>query len=229
MFEHLTFGWQLIVGILVIAVVGYLLGSVNFAIITTRAKLHEDIRDYGSGNAGMTNVLRTQGKKNATVVFIGDFLKGAAAVGFGYLIGWLLFGAESLLFGGYIGFLSVVLGHMFPVFYQFKGGKGISTSAGAALVIEPMMFLAILLTFLAVTLISRIVSLGSICAAVMLPLSMFLIRFFQNGKDILFETLFCCVIAALVIFMHRQNISRLIHGTENRFGKKKDKKDPSEE
>ena len=221
MFENLTLNWQFFVAFVVIAVAAYLIGSINFAIITTKIKAHKDIRDYGSGNAGMTNVLRTQGKGPAAIVLAGDFLKGVAAVGIGYLAAWWLMGPDSLRLGGYIGFLFVLLGHLFPVFYQFKGGKGILASAGAVLALEPIVFGIILATFIIVVLLSKTVSLASICAAVMLPISMFFLRLFQHGQDIVFETIFACVIAALVIFMHRQNIVRLVHGTENKFGKKK--------
>ena len=221
MFENLTLNWQFFVAFVVIAVAAYLIGSINFAIITTKIKANKDIRDYGSGNAGMTNVLRTQGKGPAAIVLVGDFLKGVAAVGVGYLVAWWLMGPDSLRLGGYIGFLFVLLGHLFPVFYQFKGGKGILASAGAILALEPIVFAIILATFIIVVLLSKIVSLASICAAVMLPVSMFFLRLFQHGQDIVFETVFTCVVAALVIFMHRQNIVRLVHGTENKFGKKK--------
>ena len=103
MFENLALNWQFFVAVAVIAVAAYLIGSINFAIITTKVKAHEDIRDYGSGNAGMTNVLRTQGKGPAAIVLVGDFLKGAVSVGIGYLVGWWLMGAPSLRLGGYIG------------------------------------------------------------------------------------------------------------------------------
>lgn len=221
MFENLTLNWQFFVAAVVIAIAAYLIGSINFAIITTKVKAHTDIRDYGSGNAGMTNVLRTQGKGPAAIVLAGDFLKGVASVGVGYLFGWWLMGAESMRFGGYIGFLFVLLGHLFPVFYQFKGGKGILASAGAILALEPIAFGAVLLTFVIVVLLSKTVSLASICAAVMLPISMCVLRLIQRGPDVIFETIFACAVAALIIFMHRQNIVRLAHGTENKFGKKK--------
>ena len=221
MFEHLMINWQFFAAFGLIAIVSYLIGSVNFAIITTKARLNKDIRDYGSGNAGMTNVLRTQGKSAAAVVFVGDFIKGAASAAIGFLIGWWLLGAESFRLGGYIGYFFVLMGHLFPVFYQFKGGKGILASAGAMVVLEPIVFAAILLTFAVVVLASRIVSLASICGAAMLPISMFILRLCQGSADLIFEAVFCLVVAALVIFMHRQNIVRLMNGTENRFGKKK--------
>jgi len=221
MFEHLTINVQFFVAFALIAVIAYLIGSINFAIITTKVRLNKDIRDYGSGNAGMTNVLRTQGKNAAAVVFVGDFIKGAASVAIGFLIGWWLLGAGSLRLGGYIGYLFVLLGHLFPVFYQFKGGKGILASAGAMVVLEPIVFAVIVLTFAVVVLASRIVSLASICGAAMLPVSMFVLRLCQGSGDLIFETAFCFVVAVVVIFMHRQNIVRLLNGTENRFGKKK--------
>lgn len=221
MFEHLTLNWQFFLAVILIAVAGYLLGSINFAIITTKVKVHEDIRDHGSGNAGMTNVLRTLGKAPAAIVLVGDFLKGAAAVGFGLLLGLWLMGPEVCRLGGYIGCLFALFGHLFPVFHQFKGGKGILVSAGAVLVLDPIIFCVVVLTFAIVVALSKTVSLASISAAVVLPVSMLVLRLLQNGQDIIFEVVFCCVIAALVIVMHRQNIVRLVHGTENKFGKKK--------
>ena len=221
MFAHLTLNWQFFAGAAAIAVIAYLLGSINFAIITTKIKAHEDIRDYGSGNAGMTNVLRTQGKGPAAIVTVGDFLKGVFAVGIGYLIALWLMGPDSFRFGGYIGCLFDILGHLFPVFYQFNGGKGILAAAGSILLLDPFVFLAVFGTFLIVVLCSKIVSLASLSAAVVFPIAMFLLRWLQHSPDFVFEGIFAVVIAALIIFMHRQNINRLVHGTENKFGKKK--------
>lgn len=223
MFAHMTMNWQFFVASIAIAVAAYLLGSINFAIITTRVKSHEDIRDYGSGNAGMTNVLRTQGKKAAVIVTAGDFLKGVAASGVGLLLSYWLIGPESLRLGAYIGCFFALLGHLFPVFYQFKGGKGILVSAGAILLIDPFVFLAVLATFFIVVLCSKIVSLASISAAVMFPVAMLVLRLIEQSPDVLFETIFACVISVLIIFMHRQNIKRLLSGTEHKFGQKNKK------
>ena len=206
--------WNIVVSILLAAVCAYLLGSINFAIIVTKLFAHKDIRDFGSGNAGLTNVLRTLGKGPAAFVLVGDFMKGVLSV----VIGKLLFqylggvgeGSEWFMLGGYIGAFFAVLGHIYPIFHGFKGGKGILITAGVMLVLDPWVLCVILGTFIIVVLISRIVSLGSISAAVVYP-------FATLGVDAGLALL----ISVLVIFMHRGNINRLINHTESKLGQKK--------
>ena len=202
----------------VAAIIGYLLGSINFAVIVSRLLDHDDIRNYGSGNAGMTNILRVYGKKQAALVLLGDFGKGVAAV----FIARFIFERAGItaMDGAYVGALAVLLGHLFPVFFGFRGGKGVLTSAGIMLLVNPVVFAILVPIIVALMLITRIVSLGSITAAVLYP---FLTYFVVNaqGRPALLETLVAGLMAVRVIYMHRSNLKRLLNGTESRFGKKK--------
>ncbi len=221
----MIFTWEMFWAILLAAVCGYLLGSIIFAIIVTKLFARKDIRDFGSGNAGLTNVLRTLGKGPAACVLVGDFMKGVLSV----IIGKLLFehlggavdGSEWFMLGGYIGAFFAVLGHIFPVFHGFKGGKGILITAGVMLLLNPWVLCIILGTFIIVVVISRYVSLASISAAVMYPVATFLVEFLSQQKTVWIDTVLAAIIAALVIFMHRGNIKRLLSHTESKLGQKK--------
>lgn len=200
------------------AAAAYLLGSINFAVVVSRLIDHDDIRNYGSGNAGMTNILRVYGKKQAALVCIGDFSKGVLAVFFGR---WLFaYAGITVLDGGYVGALFVLLGHLFPVFFGFRGGKGVLTSAGIMLLLNPVVFLILVPCIVVMMFITRIVSLGSITAAVIYPFLTYLVTTLQ-GKPAGLNTLMAALMAIIVIYMHRENIKRLLNGTESRFGKKK--------
>lgn len=202
------------------AVLAYLIGSINFAIITSRVVIKRDIREYGSGNAGMTNVLRILGKWPAVVVTAGDFLKGVTAI----LIGrWLAeaFMGEVPVYIDHVAALAATLGHCFPVFYKFKGGKGILVSAGIILMTCPLALVVMLTVFAALTLTTRIVSVGSIAAAAIYPVLVLAIGLAAGASALWLDALSALLRAALVIWMHRGNIKRLLNGTENRFGKKK--------
>ena len=195
--------------IFIAGLAGYLLGSVSFSIILSRVRYQDDIRRHGSGNAGMTNTLRTYGKLSAVLVLLGDAAKGALA---GWL-GWLLAGEAGM----YVAGLLAVIGHMAPVFFDFRGGKGVATAAGFILVSNPPVFLLLLVVFLAVVFLSRYVSLGSVTVAVLYPLG----SLFFRGPSGVWQSALCpFFIAALVIWAHRSNIKRLATGTENKLGKK---------
>lgn len=200
------------------AIIGYLLGSINFAIIVCRLLDHDDIRSHGSGNAGMTNVLRVYGKKQAALVLLGDFGKGVAAV---FIARYIFERAGiTVMDGAYVGALAVLLGHLFPLFFGFRGGKGVLTSAGIMLLVNPVVFAILVPVIVVFMLVTRIVSLGSITAAVLYPiLTYFVVN--AQGKPPLLDTLLAALMAVLVIYMHRSNIKRLLNGTESRFGKKK--------
>jgi len=202
------------------ALIGYLLGSLNFAVIVSRLLDHDDIRNYGSGNAGMTNILRVYGKKQAALVLLGDFGKGVLAVFLARaLFRWA---GITVMDGAYVGALAVLLGHLFPVFFGFRGGKGILTSAGIMLLVNPKVFVILVPFIVILMLITRIVSLGSITAAVLYPILTYVVLTHQ-GRPALLDTLFAALMAVLVIYMHRANIKRLLNGTESRFGTKKAK------
>lgn len=194
--------WKLLLSV----VIGYFLGSTSFSIIFSKL-LGGDIRKKGSGNPGATNVARLYGIGMGLATFAGDFIKTVIAI----LIAEMLIGDLGILAGGF----SSLLGHCYPAFHDFKGGKGISCGAAIALMINWRIFLCLAAVFLAVAFASRKVSLGSICAAAALPV---LTAVFHCGAVM---TAACAVGAAFVIFRHRTNISRLIQGTEPDFRAKK--------
>ena len=209
---------QTVLATILAAAAAYLLGSVSFAVVVSKGLYHQDVRQYGSGNAGMTNILRTYGKKAAALTLAGDFLKGIAAV----VIGRLIFAAMgvTLFDGAYVGGLFAILGHLYPVYFGFRGGKGILTSIGIIAVINPLVFVGLLIIGLPLIFLTKIVSVGSLAGAVCYPILTLLVDSFQGGISWL-DFSFSVVIALLVIWMHRANIKRLLNGTENRFGGKK--------
>ena len=209
---------QTVLATILAAAAAYLLGSVSFAVVVSKGLYHQDVRQFGSGNAGMTNILRTYGKKAAALTLAGDFLKGIAAV----VIGRLIFAAMgvTLFDGAYVGGLFAILGHLYPVYFGFCGGKGILTSIGIIAVINPFVFVGLLIIGLPLIFLTKIVSVGSLAGAVCYPILTLLVDSFQGGISWL-DFSFSVVIALLVIWMHRANIKRLLNGTENRFGGKK--------
>ncbi len=200
---------------IIVIVVSYLLGSINSSIIVSKALMGKDIREYGSGNAGSTNSYRMMGGKKTLIVMAGDLLKGIIAVVFA----GILFGELGQLGG--IGKMTaasaVIIGHIFPVFFGFKGGKGILTAAAAFGVFDIRVLAIILGTFIIVVLICRFVSLASVCAAAMLPVAVLILGYGVTSPIFILSF----VTAALVIFMHRSNIVRLVRGTESKFSFKR--------
>lgn len=205
------------------AIIGYLLGSVNFAIIVSKVFAHDDIRKHGSGNAGMTNVLRTLGKGPALITLIGDFSKGIISVLLVRLLLHFICGIDGFYPADYIVALTALLGHVFPLYYGFKGGKGILVSFGALMILSPISGLICFGGFLIAVLLTRYVSLGSIIAGLLYPLSIMLLTYLSNGQIHWIEVVFSLPIAGLVIFMHRSNIIRLIHHEENKLSFKSKK------
>ncbi len=192
----------------IIVVVSYLLGSLNFAIIVSKFQDGKDVREFGSGNAGITNYLRAFGSKSALAVIAGDMLKCIVAV----LLGGLLASFMGKLVAG----IFVMLGHMFPVYFGFKGGKGVLTSAAFILVLDWRIFLIGIGVFIIIAAATKYVSLASIIAMSVVPV---LVYFFYEGN--VYFVIATVVIASIVIFMHRENIKRLIAGTETKFKLKK--------
>lgn len=205
--------------------IAYLLGSISFSIIFTKKFAGVDVRTKGSGNAGSTNVLRVAGKKAAALTLICDILKGVAAVLIAALIGWIFkCDANRIAILAQLAGLFVVIGHTFPVFFKFKGGKGVATSLGVLLIINWRIGLICLVFALTIMIISRIVSLGSIAAAVLFPiLCIFMPQSFTFSGTKLSYTVFGVLLALFVIFNHRANIKRLSKGTENKLDFKKKK------
>ena len=194
---------------LIIIVVAYLLGNISTSYIIGKKFAGVDIRTQGSGNAGSTNVLRTMGKKAGAMTFGGDVLKGAIAVGFARVLAHYMKADEATC--AYIAVVAVVIGHNWPAFLGFKGGKGVATSLGAMLAINPIVALTCLAAFIIIVLVSKYVSLGSVLSICLSPVLMLINH---NTKGI-WVTLF---LSASVIYTHRANIKRLINGTERKLG-----------
>jgi glycerol-3-phosphate acyltransferase PlsY len=186
-------------------VIGYLLGSIPFGIIVTRLGGGVDPRTIGSGNIGATNVLRSGNKQLAALTLLGDALKGTAAV----IFGWFLGGEGTALAAG----LGAFVGHLFPIWLGFKGGKGVATYLGVALALHPLGALAFAASWLLVAFISRYSSLSALVATVATPLSFWLLG---HGR----MAALMAVLSALLWLMHRENIARLMAGTEGKIGKK---------
>jgi glycerol-3-phosphate acyltransferase PlsY len=195
----------------------YAAGAVPFGLIVVKKLKGIDIRTIGSGNIGATNVARAAGKKVAILVFALDFAKGFVPTILVYLVvEW----TDMRLGVAVIAGLATVLGHMFPVYLKFKGGKGVATAAGMLTALAPLALAISVLVWVLVVGISKYVSLGSISAAVALPLSFILSNLDTAfGKHVAITEL-CLILCALVIFAHRANIKRLLAGKENRVGHK---------
>ena len=216
---------------LLTALQAYLLGSLLFGILVSKLFYHDDVRLHGSGNAGMTNVLRTYGKLPAVITTIGDVGKSVVAVKLGQFIFDSLLSGTGADFqpllqpicGAYLAAIFCMLGHSKPVFFGLRGGKGVLVGAGAALATEPLVCAMLLVIFLIEVAITRIVSLGSIIIAALYPVGTLinLIACGANLPTIVFSTVCCAIMAAMVIWLHRSNIERLKNGTEYRFGEKK--------
>lgn len=190
----------------------YLIGSIPTALIVSRKFFGIDIREYGSGNMGATNTFRVLGKKYGTVVLIGDILKGVAAVA---LVRFLpQYNADEFTRTNFMLFLGItaVIGHLFPVFAQFRGGKGVGTLFGMILGIQPIIAVCCVCVFVLVLFLTRYVSLSSILGAVMLPIC---VLWIWNDDSVVYRV-FAIGVALLVIVTHKKNIGRLLHGVESR-------------
>ncbi len=205
----------MILACLLLVVVAYLLGSIPMGYLLVRLFRHEDIRSVGSGNIGATNVLRSGGKGLGAATFLLDVLKGCAAVWLGAAIAPYLTPIGPPRNIEALAALAAVLGHMFPVWLRFRGGKGVATGFGVFLVAAPLAALAAIALFAVVLLLSRYVSLASILAAASFPVfALFLVQGDKPG----FYSAAQFVVALLIIVKHHQNVRRLLAGTESRFG-----------
>jgi glycerol-3-phosphate acyltransferase PlsY len=184
----------------------YLLGSIPFSYIFSRVWGGVDIRAKGTGNVGATNVLRTLGIKIALASLIGDFLKGVLAAWMGFYMGGEMLAAVCASI--------VVVGHCWPIFLGFRGGKGVATSAGVLLVLVPPVMLMLAITFVTLIALTRYVSLGSVCGAVFLPL---MLLFMHQPWSYIIMGL---ILSSIVLFRHRDNIQRLRKGTEKKVNEK---------
>lgn len=202
----------IVIGFLLVMLSAYLLGSINFAILISGKRYHEDIRTHGSKNAGMTNMMRTYGKKAAAMTLLGDAFKAVVAI----LIGYLFLGQ----LGADLAALFCVIGHMFPIFFHFRGGKGVVTVAASILMTNPVVFVILLLIFAIIVLGTKYISLGSIMCMLFYPLFLKAFPIFGYYSP---HELFAVLMALLVIAKHYDNIRRLWQGKENKFSFKKSK------
>lgn len=205
-------------------IAAYLIGSINFAVIIAKAFLKKDVRDMGSGNAGTTNVMRNAGFLAGALTFFFDALKGFVAVFMGKLIFDYIYTSTQSewalpIYGAYICGLACMLGHVFPIFFEFKGGKGVATSVGVFSVCCPVAIISGLSVFAVSTVISKIVSLSSLIATVVVvTLS---IIFYDTDASLLPQAVLSIAMGLLVVLKHKDNIKRLISGTESKIGGKK--------
>lgn len=215
--------------------IAYLVGSLSPAIIITYIKTGKDIRTMGSGNAGFTNVLRSVGTGPAVATIICDYLKGIIAV----LIGWWIFSAltvtndvapiEYVKYGRYLAGMCVILGHTFPIYYGFRGGKGVVTANALMLVVDWRVFLLVIATFLIIFFCTKIISLGSVACAALYPVYTLAVTYFLDylpflGTEnelrfrfVLISTACALAVGLLVIIMHKDNLKRLFNGEEKRI------------
>ncbi len=208
-----TLLWGLLGLGLLTALIAYLFGSINTAIIVSKTIYGHDVRGYGSGNAGMTNMFRSFGKAAGFLTLGGDVLKALISV----VIGFILLGGP----GQYVAGFFCMLGHMFPVYFKFKGGKGVIVSAITILLIDPLVFLTLVVIFALMFAATQIISASSITAAFFFPMVVYA---FNSARPNILYLLFSLMMAAFVIAMHRENIHRILNKTEKKFTIKKDKK-----
>ena len=206
-------------------VLAYMIGSINFAIIFTNAFVHRDVRDYGSGNAGMTNVLRVVGKKAGILTFVCDALKGLVACLIGRLVfAYLLSTTGNEIFnpvyGAYICGVAVMVGHVFPLFFGFKGGKGVAVSVGIFLICNPIAIISGLATFGILLLTTRIISISSLSATVIVV--SFSMIFYFHTAEFWPQAIGAFIMGAIVFLKHAENIGRLIRGEEKKLAVKKE-------
>ena len=208
-----------------VAILSYLLGSLNFGVILSKGIEKDDIREHGSGNAGTTNMLRNYGKKLAIFTILGDMIKVAIAIGLSFLIVKLTNVYDliseanvdaDMLIKSFSGFFCV-LGHIFPCFFKFKGGKGVATAGGMVFIVDWKIALILLAIFIIIVAVTKYVSLGSIIIALLYPILIYL--FYKS----LVLTIIASIFTLIVIVAHRSNIKKLINHSENKINLKKSK------
>lgn len=205
---------------IMMALIAYAIGSINFSVILSKKIAGFDVREKGSGNAGSTNMLRSVGKGAAALTLICDVLKGVIAIVIAIVLG-KIFQVEDKALLVQIAGVAVVLGHTFPIFFGFKGGKGVATSLGILLMSNWQIGLICLVFALVLMLLTRMVSLGSCMAAVLFPI----LTLFINENYIVSEGssyfIYSIILAVIVLYNHRSNIKRILNGTENKLSFKK--------
>ena len=205
---------------IIVAIIAYLIGSINFSVILSKKMAGFDVREKGSGNAGTTNMLRAVGKKGAALTLLCDILKGVVSILIAMFIGWA-FKVENQSLLVQIAGIAVVIGHTFPIFFGFKGGKGVATSLGILIMTNWQIGLICLVFGIVLIILTRMVSLGSCTAAVLFPvLTLFISENYivSQGSGYF---VFSIILAIIVLFNHRSNIKRILSGTENKISFKK--------
>lgn len=202
---------------LVYIFIPYLLGSLNTAIIVSKIMYHDDIRKYGSGNAGFTNMMRTYGKKAAVITFVGDIMKTVVAI----LIGWCTLGYLTAYLAGFACFI----GHIFPVFYRFRGGKGVACTAATVFMLDWRLFLILVAIFVLSVACTKYISFGSVLSAMLFPL----ILNRMNDTGLFLIEFVAMAFAVVIVIKHFGNLKRIFSGTESKFEFKKSRKTPDEE
>ena len=204
----------------VMAIIAYLIGSINFSVIISKKVAGFDVREKGSGNAGSTNMLRSVGKGAAALTLLCDILKGVVAILIAIGIGNIVKDADKGLLVQIAG-VAVVLGHTFPIFCGFKGGKGVATALGILLMTNWQIGLICLVFALVLMVLTQMVSLGSCAAAVLFPvLTLFIKEHYivtEGGNYFIYSV----ILAGIVLYNHRSNIKRMLNGTENKLSFKK--------
>ncbi|BED93025.1 MAG: glycerol-3-phosphate 1-O-acyltransferase PlsY [Candidatus Paraimprobicoccus trichonymphae] len=201
--------------VFLIILISYLLGSMNSSIIISKLIHNKDIRTVGSKNAGFTNALRNLSKLSATFTFLLDFFKGVFAI---YISKYIINNNMDYNYLLYISMFMCMIGHMYPCFFKFKGGKGVLVTWGSTLLINWHIFIFTIIVFLIVLLMTRTVSIASIFAALSFPaVTLFITHFNYSNDNMFFCTLVTSIISFVIILKHKSNISRLISGTENKI------------
>ncbi len=207
---------------IIVAIIAYLIGSINFSILISKKMAGFDVREKGSGNAGTTNMLRSVGKKAAAITLICDILKGVVSIVIAIIVGNIVKNLDRELLLQIAG-IAVVIGHTFPIFFGFKGGKGVATSLGVLLMSNWQIGLICLVFALVLMALTRMVSLGSCGAAVLFPvLTLFINQHYTvltEGKSGRVYFVYSVILAIIVLYNHRSNIKRILNGTENKLGK----------
>ena len=226
---------HLILSLLLSGLIGYLLGSISFAVLVTKAFIRDDVRNFGSGNAGATNVLRAAGRKASALTFALDFLKCAASVFAGYHIVLWVCSAAALdsgyaRLGMYAAGILCIIGHMYPLYFGFRGGKGVVTTSAMMAMIDWRVFLVCFVVFFGTFFWKKIVSLSSVTAAAVYPLATLAIAFFIDYRlggysvgYVVTATAVAVIAGFAVIIKHKENIQRLLKGEEKPISFRKSK------
>ena len=211
---------------IIIAIIAYAIGSINFSVLISKKMAGFDVREKGSGNAGTTNMLRSVGKKAAVITLLCDILKGVVSIGIALIAGNIVKNVDKAVLVQIAGIL-VVVGHTFPIFFEFKGGKGVATSLGVIMMINWKIGLICLVFALVIMAFSRMVSMGSVGAAILFPvLTLFINQHYTvltDGKSGRVYFVYSVILAIIVLYNHRSNIKRILSGTENKLSFKETK------